>query len=337
MIVKVFCCNALTVLVRFGILAACPANLPPLRVTMAASWYQITLEVPNQFAEYLADYLSELSGCGVCTDNRDVDTFSTEDIAKLSSTKITCYFNIPCNIEQHLSDIKLFLAGISDQMPYLAPNVSILGEEDWATSWKTHFKPIEIGERLIITPSWEQQTKDNERKVILLDPGMAFGTGGHETTRLCLECLVSILTSTGSNADTRVLDLGTGSGILAIAAAKLGATKIDAVDIDPQAVIVATENCTLNGEENKIRCSNTPLEQLEGSYKIILANILAEELVRMAPEIIKHLSSGGDLILSGILAEREQLVRDGFDPLHLDFKVSLADGEWRCLHYRSQL
>ncbi len=305
---------------------------------MASAWYQVTLEVPNQFTEYLADYLSDLSGCGVCTDNRNVDTFSTEEITELSVTKITCYFNIPCNIEQHLYEIKQILTGISSQLASLTPNVSILGEEDWATSWKAHFKPIKIGEHLLITPSWEEQAKDEERKVILLDPGMAFGTGGHETTRLCLECLESILCSTGlPSGAIRVLDLGTGSGILAIAAAKLGTAEIDAVDIDPQAVLVATENFILNGVEKKINCSTTSIKQLEGSYNIILANILAEELVRMAPDIIKHLSPGGDLVLSGILGEREQLVRNGFDPLRLNFKASLADGEWRCLHYGKPL
>ena len=211
----------------------------------------------------------------------------------------------------------------------------MIAEEDWASSWKEHFKPLPVGERLLILPSWETPAVGETRQVITLDPGMAFGTGGHETTRLCLESLEQIMAS-ASDAEAPVLDLGTGSGILAIAAAKLGARRIEAVDIDPQAVLVAQENCRLNRVANAVSCSATPLEQLPGGYRLILANILAEELVRMAPELTKRLLPDGWLVLSGILAEREQFVIDGFVSQPLDLQQSLAAGEWRCLCYRKR-
>jgi ribosomal protein L11 methyltransferase len=302
---------------------------------MAATWYQVTCEIPARFSEVVADYLSVISGCGVCTENRDVDSFSTDEISDLPTATITCYFSLPCPIEQQLSRITTFLASLPEQHLPAAPRVSLLGEEDWASSWKAHFKPLEIGQRLLITPSWEPLRSDNDRAVIVLDPGMAFGTGGHETTRLCLECLENLLSPAPPDLETlKVLDLGTGSGILAIAAAKLGAQQIDAVDIDPQAVIVAAENCALNEVENRINCSTTPIDQLGSGYRIILANILAEELVRLASQIVSRLAPLGSLILSGILAEREELVRNGFASFPLTFEASLAAGEWRCLHYR---
>ncbi len=302
---------------------------------MTATWYQVSCDIPSGLSETVADYLTEVSGCGVCTENRDVDSFSTDDIPELPSTTITCYFLAPCPIEDHLAAITAFLSGLPVPQPVAIPQVSLLGEEDWASSWKTHFKPLMIGQRLLVLPSWEPPPADDTRAVIVLDPGMAFGTGGHETTRLCLECLEGLLTASSAETSTmKVLDLGTGSGILAIAAAKLGVKQIDAVDIDPQAISVASENCLLNRVDSQISCSTTPLEQLGGTYRIILANILAEELVRLAPEIICRLAPGGDLILSGILAEREKLVRTGFDPYPLDFMASHAGGEWRCLHYR---
>ncbi|WP_281184538.1 50S ribosomal protein L11 methyltransferase [Trichlorobacter lovleyi] len=302
---------------------------------MAATWYQVTCDVPAQLAETVADYLADLSGCGVCTENRDVDSFSPDDIPELAIAQITCYFSLPCRIEQQLAQITGFLAALPGYIPAAPPRVSLLGEEDWASSWKAHFKPLAIGQRLLITPSWETGRQDEGRAVIVLDPGMAFGTGGHETTRLCLECLEGLLVPPPEQLEQiKILDLGTGSGILAIAAAKLGALQIDAVDIDPQAVIVAEENCALNKVADRISCSTTPLEQLGDGYRIILANILAEELVRMAPGIVSRMAPGGSLILSGILAEREALVRNGFDPFPLSFEASLAAGEWRCLHYR---
>jgi ribosomal protein L11 methyltransferase len=304
---------------------------------MAATWYQVTCEIPARFSETVADYLSDISGCGVCTENQDVDSFSTDAIPELPTATITCYFTVSCPIEQHVASITTFLASLPDLPPLPAPQVSLLGEEDWASSWKAHFKPLEIGQRLLITPSWEPERLDEERAVIVLDPGMAFGTGGHETTRLCLECLETLLVPAPAQLATmKILDLGTGSGILAIAAAKLGVTQIDAVDIDPQAVIVATENCLLNKVDNRISCSTTPLAHLGDNYRIILANILAEELVRLAPEIVSRLAPDGALILSGILAEREELVRNGFDQFPLVFVTALAAGEWRCLQYRRQ-
>ena len=301
---------------------------------MTTAWYQVSCEIPATFSETFADFLTILTGCGVCTENRAVDSFSPDEIPELTTTTITCYLPDSCDLDQHLTRIHSFLA---EHTPRPLPElfVSRLGEEDWADSWKHHFKPLQIGTRLLITPSWEPVSPDESRSVITLDPGMAFGTGGHETTRLCLECLEQILAYPDDNRQgDRTLDLGTGSGILAIAAAKLGIQQIDAVDIDPQAVLVAEENCQLNQVSTQVQCSTTPLEQLSGSYTIILANILAETLVSMAPQIIQRLSPGGHLILSGILAEREELVQDGFRPFPITLEASLQAGEWRCQHYR---
>ncbi|MGB4600037.1 MAG: 50S ribosomal protein L11 methyltransferase [Trichlorobacter sp.] len=305
---------------------------------MTSAWYQVSCEVPAPLAEAVADCLTELSGCGVCTDNRNVDTFSPDDIPNPASVTISSYFGVPCPIEEHLTTLAGFLNQQSATFPGYRPTpptVSLIAEEDWASSWKEHFKPLPIGERLLIIPSWETPAATERRQIITLDPGMAFGTGGHETTRLCLECLEQILTD-GLQADAPVLDLGTGSGILAIAAAKLGVRRIDAVDIDPQAVLVADENCRLNRVSDAVSCSTTPLEQLPDGYRLILANILAEELVRMAPELTRRLRPDGLLVLSGILAEREQFVVDGFASQPLTLEASLAAGEWRCLRYRRQ-
>lgn len=305
---------------------------------MASAWYQVSCEVPVPLAESVADYLTERSGCGVCTDNRTVDTFSADDIPSQTSITIHSYFSVPCPIEEHLAALTAFLSlqttTHSDYCP-TAPTVSLIAEEDWASSWKEHFKPLAIGKRLIIIPSWETPAPTETRQIITLDPGMAFGTGGHETTRLCLECLEQILTD-GPAPASPVLDLGTGSGILAIAAAKLGCTQIDAVDIDPQAILVAEENCCLNRVADAVTCSTTPLEQLPGGYHLILANILAEALVQMAPELTRRLAPNGILVLSGILTEREAFVIEGFATEPLNLEASLTSGDWCCLRYRRQ-
>ncbi len=309
---------------------------------MSAAWYQVSCNVPMDIADSVAEYLADLSGCGVCTENRNVDAFSPDEIPLLQKTTITGYFPVPCPIEDHLARLESFLVASTEPHASVLPPVltkSIISEEDWANSWKDLFKPLETGRRLLITPSWLPPEQPVERIVITIDPGMAFGTGGHETTRLCLECVEKIADSrpelflAESGASAPMLDLGTGSGILAIAAAKMGATTVDAVDIDPQAVKVATENCILNQVEKQVRCCSTPIEQLGSGYGIILANILAEELVRLAPAIMERLSGDGELVLSGILAEREDYVIEGFRPYPLELVQSSAAGEWRCLHY----
>jgi len=332
-----FCCHGQVVLIRS---AHSGSGLPgDERIQLIggsmAAWYQVTCEVPAEYLEPVADFLSELSGCGVCTENRAVDSFSADDIPPLSRASVTSYFSVPCLIDAQLARIIAFLVGLGDAAAIAVPTVTLLGEEDWADAWKVNFKPIRVGERLLVTPSWEQPADVQGRAVIVLDPGMAFGTGGHETTRLCLECLESLLLpATAETLAGPVLDLGTGSGILAIAAAKLGVQRIDAVDIDPQAVSVAAENCRLNQVEHQVQCRTTPLDRLGGGYTLILANILAEELVRLGPELAVRLAPGGSLILSGILAEREELVRSGYASLPLQFTATYTDGEWRCLLYR---
>jgi ribosomal protein L11 methyltransferase len=165
---------------------------------------------------------------------------------------------------------------------------------------------------------------------------MAFGTGGHETTRLCLELLESVMESSPLLTVPSLLDLGTGSGILAMAACLLGAGRILALDIDPDAVLVARENLQLNQLSEQIECGTIPLESLEEKFDIILANILAEELVRLAPYLTDRLQSGGALILSGILAEKEQLVLHGFASQPLKYIQTSFDGEWVAILYRKE-
>jgi ribosomal protein L11 methyltransferase len=188
---------------------------------------------------------------------------------------------------------------------------------------------------LLIVPTWEEVPALAGDLVIRIDPGMAFGTGGHETTRLCLELLEKIMDDCPTGTAASLLDLGTGSGILAIAASLLGARRIVALDIDHEAIDVAQENLFLNHLDNTIETGTAPLESLTESFDIILANILAEELVRLAPELAKRINPGGALILSGILTEKEPLVLNGFRSTALQCEEILRDNEWSALLYRS--
>jgi ribosomal protein L11 methyltransferase len=304
---------------------------------MNEAWVEISCTVPSELADIVAEYLTTLSGNGVCIENLNVDAFYHSEIPESATAQIKSYFPTTDDSSGRLKEIENFLEELALRQPGLVlpqPELSSVSTEDWSTSWKVNFKPLRVGKRLLIVPSWEEPQPQQNDIVLRLDPGMAFGTGGHETTRLCLELLEQIMDTMPTLLSPAVLDLGTGSGILAMAAVQLGAGRVCAVDIDPLAVEVARENLEINGLTDQVECSTTPLESLDACFDVILANILAEELVRLAPALSERLSPGGSLVLSGILAEKEGLVRNGFSVQPLEYLTTLHEGEWVALHYR---
>ena len=222
-------------------------------------------------------------------------------------------------IRERLTDVKydLTLSGMS--------------EEDWADSWKKYYKPVRIGKRLMVVPSWEEYEAEEGDIILRMDPGMAFGTGTHETTRLCSSIMEEYVKS-----GDRVLDIGTGSGILAIAASKLGARSVFAYDIDPVAVRVASENCAENGCKN-ITCGIADL--LRGvdtaeKYDFVSANIVADILVRLAPDVASYMKDGGLIAVSGIIDSQEDRVREALEKGGLTHIFTAEENDWNAMLFR---
>jgi ribosomal protein L11 methyltransferase len=304
---------------------------------MNDTWVELSCTVPTELADIVAEYLASLSGSGVCVENLNVDAFSHSELPESATKTVRSYFGAEEDCSGRLDEVRTFLNELARRNGGIVipdPMLSSVSTEDWSSSWKVNFKPIRIGRRLLIVPSWEEVTPRPDDIVLRLDPGMAFGTGGHETTRLCLELLEQIMDGMPTLQSPSVLDLGTGSGILAMAAVQLGAGSVCAVDIDPEAVEVARENIAANGLADQVECCTTSLESMSGGFDIILANILAEELIRLAPYLAERLTVGGSLVLSGILAEKERMVRAGFASQPLTYVTTLHAGEWVALHYR---
>ncbi len=209
----------------------------------------------------------------------------------------------------------------------------VVAAADWAEAWKEHFPVIRVGRRLVIRPTWRHRRRRAGDVVVVLDPGMAFGTGLHPTTRLCLAAMEA-LADGGALAGSRVLDVGCGSGILAIAAARLGAASVLGVDTDPIAVEATRANARANRLSGRIRARAGSVPTGERPFDVVLANLIASLLVRLAGDLAGELRPGGSLVASGIFADRESDVRAALEGAGLTIAERTADGEWVALDAR---
>lgn len=211
----------------------------------------------------------------------------------------------------------------------------VVDDEAWKDKWKEYFKPTRITDRIVVCPSWEDFEPRPQDLVIDIDPGMAFGTGTHETTRLCMALLQLYLAKAGG--DARVLDVGCGSGILSIGAALLGASEVTGVEIDPDAVAVAEENVEKNGLAGRIRILQGDLtEGLDLEADIIVANLMADLVMRLADPAAEHLAKDGIFISSGILIEKREQVSEAIRSAGFTIERVVTDGEWCAIAARKK-
>jgi ribosomal protein L11 methyltransferase len=255
-------------------------------------------------------------------DKADIDEFVAENSENWDCTENDIISDMPDEviIKAYVPDspagaetIKLIKASMRQLKDYdtehlfgrLETEISETSDQDWANNWKKYYKPVHIGRHLVIVPKWEEYKPFVSDKVIKMDPGAAFGTGTHETTRLCLEFIEEFVSS-----NTNMLDIGTGSGILALTALKLGAKSAIGVDIDELAVKAAYENAQLNEVEDRFTAQCGSLAQnVSGTFNLITANIVADVIISLVPDIPAHLAPGGIFVTSGIIAPREEEVR----------------------------
>ncbi len=206
----------------------------------------------------------------------------------------------------------------------------IVEGDDWIEIWKKHFRPLHIGEKIVVCPEWIKYEKQPDEQVVLLDSNMAFGTGEHETTSMCLKLLQEYITP-----QSVCVDVGCGSGILGISAVKLGAKFAYLTDIDDIAVKSATHNSEINGVSDRIKVVRSDLlGDAEINADLVFANITAEILCRLAPSVTSHLKRGGTLVLSGIIESRLDMVLDAFSAQGLKLEKQLKEGEWFALSFK---
>jgi len=218
------------------------------------------------------------------------------------------------------------------QLEYLLL-IEDMESNDWATSWKEFFHPLKIGKRIWISPSWEPAKITDNEIAIEIDPGMAFGTGGHESTALLIKALEERADASGLPSE--LMDVGCGSGVLSITALKLGSKLVDGIDIDPEAVRISAENLAINKlDPNRYNISQTAIADIKKKYPLVLANMISSILYSIKSELVRICDDNGELWLSGILAEEADEVAESFTAEGLELTSKDIMGEWASLQMK---
>jgi ribosomal protein L11 methyltransferase len=291
---------------------------------MGEDYIEVSVVGTTETAEALADFLFTEGALGLVTED--------------GSTGILIRGSFPGTlpverIGARLSDYQRELEGLGLVSADRRIEVHRIPTEDWGKKWKQHFRPLLIGRRLVIAPPWEAGPFPEDRLAVRIDPGMSFGTGHHGTTRMCLEALEGFLEEWRGSRGPRVLDIGTGTGILAITAAVLGAERVVAIDTDPEACAAAMRNLALNNTRDCVQVFHGGIETLKPvmPFDLITANLDTRSLRPLLNALQVFLAPQGSLVMSGILVDEEETVNGVAHAAGLRIAARQSDGEWLCL------
>ena len=288
---------------------------------------QIKVTVKQEDADNATAIMTAMDFFGglMIEDFSDIDTcpwdYVDEELLKKDKTVVS--------ISGYMETNENVLA-VTEQLKIMLPQDAIVevisvNEDDWANNWKKYYHPIRVGKNLVIKPSWIDYEKQENDIIVELDPGMAFGTGTHETTRMCMTHLEKYI-----NKNSRVLDVGCGSGILSITSLLIGAKEVTGVDIDPVAVKVAIENGEMNNfraPQYNIKRGNL-VDEAQGKYDVIVANIIADVIIAVCGDVKQFVADDGVFISSGIICDRKEDVKKAFAEQGYTIVEELEEGEW---------
>lgn len=282
-------------------------------------WLEVSVQADGEVAEAVSEVFNRY-GRGGAVLSMDFD----DELSNTAVVTVKTYLPLDEEGRKARRRIEEALWHLSQIYPLPAPEFRELAEDDWANAWKKHYHVLRIGQRIVVRPSWQEHERQPDEVVIELDPGMAFGTGLHPTTRLCLQALEEHL-----KPGAKVLDLGTGSGILAIAAAKLGAGSVLALDNDPVAVKAARSNVQSNGVQNLVAVEHGSLDKATEEFDLVLVNILARVIIELADQgLADRVRPTGLLIAAGIIEEQEAEVAAALREHGLEIVERRQEKDW---------
>ena len=307
---------------------------------MSTSWTEICVKTTTEAADLVAQAMFEAgAGGAVITDKADYDfaqdgtEWDYVDVEELTremddEVLVKAYLPEGALLRDRIALIRELLSAWSEnegvEWGSLEMTLNNINEEDWAENWKQYYKPTKICDGVVIKPSWESYAPATGETIIEMDPGMAFGTGTHETTRLCAQLIRKYI-----KAGDTVIDVGCGTGILAMTAAACGAAKVLAIDLDPNAVSVAERNVANNHMDGVIetRCANL-LDNTDTQADVLVANIIADVIITLAKTSGPYIKKGGVMIASGIINDRADEVQNAFIENGFSISDRLSEGEW---------
>ena len=299
-----------------------------------AQWVEVAVALEQHLQDPLANFFIELGTEGVLLDEEIINPLTGKvdpgrEGLKLMKAYLTNNEDTRHKIES-LDRYLKSLAAVHSLKDTPQMTLTIIHEEDWHKKWQRFFTTTRIGRHIIVKPSWELFLPEEGDIVIEMDPGMAFGTGTHATTRMCLEVIEKLIHA-GTPAINSMLDVGIGSGILSIAAAKLGVPKTVGIDVDPIALGYAQKNIDKNNVPDQVAVRHVSLEKLEGTFDLVVANILSDILLKLRKDLCNHLADNGILILSGIMDENKLKIERKFTSRKLALVTSYSHTDWICM------
>ena len=283
-------------------------------------WLEVSVTVENEAAESVAEVLSRYAYRGVVIE-------AGPDGWNAGPVIVRAYLPADDQLRANKRSVREALGHLNQICPVSLPTFRPVAEADWTEAWKERLKVMRVGQHIVIRPSWLDYVPAPRDVVVQLDPGMAFGTGLHPTTQMCLVAIEELM-----RPEAEVLDMGTGSGILAIAAAKLGAGRVLAVDNDPVAVKAARGNVLANGVQETVSVMPGSLADVSGSYDLVVVNILEKVIVEMMQAgLVGRMCPGGELVATGIIIEQEAKVVAAIEQQRLVFVDRCQSEDWVCL------
>jgi ribosomal protein L11 methyltransferase len=295
-------------------------------------WLKIELSVSPLLIDALSNFLTEIGVPGAFQDELtpqfpgDFGLSETREVLK-------AYLPFDGRLEDRITSLKIYLDSVSGLFPGMEePRLSmeIVADQNWGEEWKKYFKPLRVSKNIVIKPTWERYTPAGRDIVIEIDPGMAFGTGQHPSTRMCLEAIEDILLRDRGNKKWRVLDVGTGTGILGISCAKLGAEKVVCVDIDKKAAAIARENAMINSVADRVEIINRDVNTISEPFDLIVANLTAKILVRLRDHLMSLIEKDGYLVISGIIDQNKTDIESNFLKGTFAIHQIISEKEWVC-------
>ena len=295
-------------------------------------WLKIELSTPMELSDALTNFLTEIGAQG--TFQESLEPQSPHDFHETALPETLKAF-LPCdvNLERRLSGLRTYLDSVAEIFPGVEKpgfRTEVVRNPDWGEAWKKYFKPLRVSRNLVIKPTWERYTPKSGDIVIEIDPGMAFGTGQHASTRMCLEAIESIFIEERTLEKSCVLDVGTGTGILGIACAKLGAKQVLCVDNDPLATKIAQENVLVNRVEERVTVVHRDIAALVETFPLIVANLTAKILGELYPHLVRLVAPGGRLVIAGIIEQDRPDIEARFLGASFTLHRLITEKEWVC-------